>query len=148
MCVLIKYSNYLKICFLFISIVRGVARARGGLRQAAVRAAEVRGPLPLSVGHTLGGALAVQSVSGHARARLYSRPIWRLHRYPYTHIASSEYNITAAHIYKLLRPLTIAHSPAPRPASNLTRDCLFELSVRVLCCSDNITCMTSRAQAT
>lgn len=73
-----------------------VARARGGLRQAAGgRPAEVRGPSPLSVRHTLGVGLAdvVQLVSGLAADLT-------LHRYPYTYIATLFRRDAAASIYK------------------------------------------------
>lgn len=46
------------------------------------------------------------------------------------------------------RDHSLVHCTLSKPAPNLTCDCLLELSVRVLCFIDNITCTTSRAYET
>lgn len=99
--------------------------------------------------HTFGGALATrQSPLGHGAQVLYRGRSDTTASLPLaiSRLIATSFKYPCGYIYKLLKLPTV-HSISPRPVPNLTCDCLLELSVRVLCFIDNITCMTSRAQA-
>lgn len=75
----------------------------------------------------------------------------RLDRQPPKHVAAVNEPFTrlvTINIHKLYYKSSLFHLHSERPAPNLTCDCLLELSVRVLCFIDNITCTISRAQKT
>lgn len=94
--------------------------------------------------HSAAGALEAQSASDHGRPSVVPSPTVTTIAPPTRHIAS----VVIRHHnspYELLTDHNLVHCTLSKPAPNLTCDCLPELSVRVLCFIDNITC-TSRAR--